>query len=314
VPNIPIGLRAAHRSDQKEAVRSIRGDEYSPIGLRQIKKKTHFQPACRTCVPISATGHPACHLISHPDGHPDGHLIGDLIGEFMSDLTGEELASMVTHELRNPLNAIAGWLHLLGNASSATAGPALATRAAAGLRRAVDEQLEQVETLGRVLRLAGGEPDEGARSIDLADLLQSQVDMLRAAPQAEGHAVVLELGENPGAAPPSVVVGNADGLARAVTDMSRYAMRNGVAGQPLRISLCSDADALQIEFSIDAGVDRSVSIWNLFRPPANRLPMPLLHARLAIESAGGVLLPVSGPDAIGDVLRIRFPATPQGAS
>jgi signal transduction histidine kinase len=234
----------------------------------------------------------------------------------MSGLTGEELASMLTHELRNPLNAMAGWLHLLGNASSGTAGPApaLATRAAAGLRRAVDEQLEQVETLGRVLRLAGGEPDEGASSIDLADLLQSQVDMLRAAPQAEGRAVMLNLGSRPGGGPRSVVVGNAEGLARAVTDMSRYAMRNGVAGEPLRISLHADDDALQIEFSIDAGADRSVSIWNLFRPPANRLPMPLLHARLAIESAGGVLLPVSGPDAIGDVLRIRFPATPQGAS
>jgi len=138
--------------------------------------------------------------------------------------------------------------------------------------------------------------------------------MLRAAPQAEGRAVMLNLGASAGGGPRSVVVGNAEGLARAVTDMSRYAMRNGVAGEPLRISLHADDDALQIEFSIDAGADRSVSIWNLFRPPANRLPMPLLHARLAIESAGGVLLPVSGPDAIGDVLRIRFPATPQGAS
>jgi hypothetical protein len=81
-----------------------------------------------------------------------------------------------------------------------------------------------------------------------------------------------------------------------------------VAEQPLRIALVRDADVPQIEVSIDAGVDRSVSIWDLFRPPANRLPMPLLHARLAIESAGGVLLPVSGSDVVGDLLRIRFPA------
>jgi hypothetical protein len=119
---------------------------------------------------------------------------------------------MVTHELRNPLNAIAGWLHLLSNAPGATAGPApaLATRAAAGLRRAVDEQLEQVETLGRVLRLAGGEPDEAAGSVDLADLLQSQVDLIRTSPQAEGRAVELELGAKPGGARWPVVVGNAD--------------------------------------------------------------------------------------------------------
>ena len=234
----------------------------------------------------------------------------------MSGLTGEELASMVTHELRNPLNAIAGWLHLLSNAPSATAGPApaLATRAAAGLRRAVDEQLEQVETLGRVLRLAGGEPDEGSGSVDLADLLQSQIDQIRTSPQAEGRAVELELGATPGGAPSAVVLGNADALARAIADMARYAMRNGVAGAPLRIALRVDEGVRQIEYSIDAGVDRSVSIWDLFRPPANRLPMPLLHARLAIESAGGVLLPVSGSDANGDVLRIRFPATLQAAS
>ncbi len=235
----------------------------------------------------------------------------------MSGLTGEELASMLTHELRNPLNAMAGWLHLLSNAPGATADPApvLATRAAAGLRRAVDEQLEQVETLGRVLRLAGGEPDDGAGSVDLADLLQSQVDLIRAAPQAEGRVVELELGPTPGSAPSFVVIGNPDALARAVADMSRYAMRNGVAGAPLRIALRGDDDDVrQIEFSIDAGVDRSVSIWDLFRPPANRLPMPLLHARLAIESAGGVLLPVTGADAKGDVLRIRFPATLQAST
>jgi signal transduction histidine kinase len=234
----------------------------------------------------------------------------------MSGLTGEELASMLTHELRNPLNAMAGWLHLLSNAPSASAGPApaLPTRAVAGLRRAVDEQIEQVETLGRVLRLAGGESDEAAGNVDLADLLQSQVDLIRAAPQAEGRTVELELGAKPGGAPRSVVVGSADALARAVADMSRYAMRNGVAGAPLRISLRGDGDVRQIEFSINAGVDRSVSIWDLFRPPANRLPMPLLHARLAIESAGGVLLPVSGSEANGDVVRICFPATPQGDS
>ena len=34
----------------------------------------------------------------------------------MSGLTGDELASMVTHELRNPLNAMAGWLHLMSHA------------------------------------------------------------------------------------------------------------------------------------------------------------------------------------------------------
>jgi signal transduction histidine kinase len=229
----------------------------------------------------------------------------------MSGLTGDELASMVTHELRNPLNAMAGWLHLMSHAppgGAASPAPTLAYRAAAGLRRAVDEQLEQVETLGRVLRLAGGEPDEGASHVDLADLLQSQVDLIRAAPPAEGRAVELELGADPGGGLRPVVVGNADALARAVSDIARYAMRNGVAEQPLRIALVRDADVPQIEVSIDAGVDRSVSIWDLFRPPANRLPMPLLHARLAIESAGGVLLPVSGSDVVGDLLRIRFPA------
>jgi len=231
----------------------------------------------------------------------------------MSGLTGDELASMVTHELRNPLNAMAGWLHLLSNApgGAASPAPALATRAAAGLRRAVDEQLEQVETLGRVLRMAGGEPDDAASHVDLADLLQSQVALLRAAPPAEGRAVELELGEVAGA-PSSVVLGNADALARAVSDIARYAMRNGVAGEPLRIALSGGDEASQIDVSIDAGVDRSVSIWDLFRPPANRLPMPLLHARLAIESAGGALLPVSGSDVIGDGLRIRFPAQARG--
>ena len=66
-------------------------------------------------------------------------------------------ASLVRHELVNPLNALSGWLHLLS--IRPTVSEEIAHKALEGARRALAQQLGQVEMLSRLLHLA----EPGAR-------------------------------------------------------------------------------------------------------------------------------------------------------
>lgn len=93
--------------------------------------------------PIDGTG-PAEH---RPSAGP-GVLILREAGEASDyrDLSLEriEFRTALSHDLRTPLNAMAGWIHLLS--STLADPPELAVRALAGLRRAVGRQRELIET------------------------------------------------------------------------------------------------------------------------------------------------------------------------
>lgn len=58
---------------------------------------------------------------------------------------GEDGHARLAHDLRTPLNAMAGWLHLLG--APREIAPEMRERALAGLRAAIEQQLRLVATL-----------------------------------------------------------------------------------------------------------------------------------------------------------------------
>jgi K+-sensing histidine kinase KdpD len=226
-------------------------------------------------------------------------------------MTRDEFASLVTHELRNPLNAMAGWLHLL--AADGTSRGDAAQRALAGMRRAVDQQLAQVDLLGRVLRLAGGGAPAAREAIALDGLLLEVADALRGAARAAGREIEADPGEGRGGHAPSVA-GDAALLRDALVAIGAFGLRHGTPGAPLRLALAgdeADGDAC-LRLSIDEGSDGGMSIWNGFADAGARLPLELLHAALAIEAHGGRLAP-SGEGRVGDVLEIRFGPAGSGA-
>jgi K+-sensing histidine kinase KdpD len=214
-------------------------------------------------------------------------------------MSRDEFASLVTHELRNPLNAMSGWLHLL------SADPALrgdvAKRALAGLKRAMDQQLEQVDTLGRVLRLAGGEAPGVRDPIELGALLDACADALRPGAQAAGRDVVVE--RDGGAA---WIAGDAAMLGQALRALGAFGLKHGVPGAALRLGVARAQDgAPRFDVAIDEGDDGGLSIWHGFGQGGTRLSLELLHAALAIEAHGARLGP-RGDGRVGDVLEIRF--------
>jgi signal transduction histidine kinase len=219
-------------------------------------------------------------------------------------LSADEFASLVTHELRNPLNALSGWLHLL----SADTAPRSdgSRRALDGARRALEQQIAQVDMLGRVLRLSmpDGEPAAGA-PIDLRDLLDDCVVALRDPARAVGRDVALEAAD---AAFTPRILGDRAALSGALQALGRYALRHGMPAAPLHIVLSGGpGGAPVVGLHIDEGDGAGRSIWSVFAADGGtRLALDLLQAALEVESHGARIGP-RGDGRVGDALEIRFP-------
>src|SRR5690606_18161420 len=61
----------------------------------------------------------------------------------------------MAHELRTPLHSMSGWLHVLE--SRLPPDDPMAARALAGIRRAIDQQVELADVLTATARSLGGE-------------------------------------------------------------------------------------------------------------------------------------------------------------
>jgi hypothetical protein len=212
-------------------------------------------------------------------------------------MTRDEFASLVAHELRNPLNAMSGWVHLL----SADAGlrSDAAQRALGGLRRAIDLQLRQIDTLARVLRLAGGTL-EHAEPIELGEVLEACADALRPAAEAAGRSIeVVRDGASAWRA------GDRAALLSALRALGAYGLRHGLPGAPLVLALDGQGDAPTVRLGVDEGDDGGLSIWHGFGASNARLPLELLLATLVLEAHGARVAP-SGEGPTGDALALRF--------
>ncbi|MEI7446950.1 MAG: HAMP domain-containing sensor histidine kinase [Burkholderiales bacterium] len=211
-------------------------------------------------------------------------------------MTRDEFASLVTHELRNPLNAMNGWLHLLAS-DPAPRGEA-SNRALAGLRRAFDQQLVLIDTLGRVLRLAGGDRDGPAEPVELGSVLDEVAGALRPAASDVRREVVV------GRPREAWIAGDRTAAVGALRALGAHALRHGLPGAPLLLRLEAETDRPVLQVSIDEGDDGGLSIWHAFGS-GHRLPLELLHAVLVLESMGARVAP-TGDGRVGDTLSVRF--------
>lgn len=212
-------------------------------------------------------------------------------------MTRDEFASLVAHELSNPLNAMSGWVHVLGDDAGLRSDAA--QRALGGLRRAIDLQLRQIDTLSRVLQLAGGTL-EHAEPIELGEVLEACADTLRPAADAAGRAV-----EVVRAGAPAWRAGDRAALLSALRALGTYGLRHGLPGAPLVLALDRDGGAPTIRIGIDEGDDGGPSIWHGFGEGNARLPLELLLATLVLEAHGARAAP-SGDCRSGNALALRF--------
>ncbi|MGO9452724.1 MAG: response regulator [Candidatus Binataceae bacterium] len=130
----------------------------------------------------------------------------------------EEFLATVSHELRNPLNAIMGWVHLLrsGNLDAAKSSKALET-----IERNVHLQTALVDDILDVSRIIRGKIDLTFRRVRMGAVVDAAFGAVRPTADAKGVALEYEM-----AAPASdEISGDADRLQQIVWNLLSNAIK-----------------------------------------------------------------------------------------
>src|SRR5262249_51488681 len=106
----------------------------------------------------------------------------------------DEFLATISHELRNPLNAILGWTRMLraGKLDGTRASRALET-----IERNADMQAALVEDMLDVSRIITGKLMLNVRAVDLCAVVAAALDTVRMAAEAKQIEVSLELDDTP---------------------------------------------------------------------------------------------------------------------
>ncbi len=129
----------------------------------------------------------------------------------------DEFLATISHELRNPLNAILGWSHMLrlGNLT-----PANAKRAVETIHRNAQSQTQLVADLLDVSRIISGKLSLDVRTVDLTNIVNAAVDSIR--PAADAKGIRLQLVLDPAAGP---ISGDANRLQQVVWNLLSNAIK-----------------------------------------------------------------------------------------
>jgi signal transduction histidine kinase len=141
----------------------------------------------------------------------------------------DEFLATVSHELRNPLNAIVGWVNLLQSGSLDAAG---SKRALETIERNVHLQVSLIDEILDLSRIAKGKVHLTLRQINLIPLVESALDVIR--PRAEAKNLQVEWQWN---GPPLRVNGDSERLQQVISNLMSNAVKFTPAGGRVRVSL-----------------------------------------------------------------------------
>jgi PAS domain S-box-containing protein len=153
----------------------------------------------------------------------------------------DEFIALVSHELRNPLNSIIGWLDILrrhpGDGS-------LIPHALNIIERSARAQLQLTEDLLDAARIAGGKLTLNVETVDLAAVARAAVDVVR--PAAEAKAILLSSHLQPDAGP---VTGDPHRLQQVVWNLLSNAIKFTPKGGHVEISLRREGENARLTVS-----------------------------------------------------------------
>jgi PAS domain S-box-containing protein len=155
----------------------------------------------------------------------------------------DEFLAMVSHELRNPLNAILGWAHILrtGQMPLASGGHAIEV-----IERNARAEAQLVESLLDLSRIVAGKLHLDSERVDLAAVLQTVVDSLR--PSADAKGVSMEIATTDTV----VVVGDSGRLQQVFSNLVTNAIKFTPRGGHIHVRLSRVASNARIQV-IDDG-------------------------------------------------------------
>lgn len=157
----------------------------------------------------------------------------------------DEFLATISHELRNPLNAIMGWAHMLrlGKLTDANAERAVET-----IYRNAKSQAQLVADLLDVSRIISGKLRLDVRTVDLIYIINAAIDSVRPAVDAKG--IRLQTLLDPAGGP---ISGDADRLQQIVWNLLTNAVKFTPRGGRIQVKVQRINSHVEIVVS-DSGV------------------------------------------------------------
>ena len=224
----------------------------------------------------------------------------------------DEFIATVSHELRGPLNAMAGWVHVLGTGNLE---PATMSRGLAALERAVMAQTRLIEDLLDMSRIISGKLRLAHRFIDFAEVTRAAIET--AAPAAEAKSIQLELATG---SEPCFVLGDPDRLQQVVWNLVSNAVKFTPRAGHVEVELLREGTNTLLRVT-DTGQGISPEflphIFEAFRQadssPARShqgLGLGLAISRHLVESHGGIIRAHSEGVGKGTTMTVLLPVPP----
>lgn len=243
-----------------------------------------------------------------------------LLAEAQSARMGAESASRakddflatLSHEMRTPLNAIVGWAHIIG-ADGCTKEELL--RGVEVIKRNAAAQVKLIDEVLDVSRIVTGKLRLELVACDLCAAIESAVDTMRAAADAKGITVTMDL--DPAARAVSCDV---DRMQQVVRNLLSNAIKFTPKGGQVRIALSREEETSVIRMT-DTGIgirpDFLPHVFERFRqaePSARRsyggLGLGLSIVKDVVELHGGTVEVDSEGPGLGSTFTVRLPISP----
>jgi PAS domain S-box-containing protein len=157
----------------------------------------------------------------------------------------DEFLATISHELRNPLNAILGWAHMMrvGKLNEANMERAVET-----IYRNAKSQSQLVADLLDVSRIISGKLRLDVRTVDLISIVNAAIDSIR--PAADAKGIRLQTLLDPTAGP---ISGDADRLQQIVWNLLTNAVKFTPKGGRIQVNVQRIDSHVEIVVS-DSGV------------------------------------------------------------
>jgi signal transduction histidine kinase len=171
-----------------------------------------------------------------------------LVREQQANRLKDEFLATVSHELRTPLNAVLGWARVL---RSADVEPTLRARALESIERNAQAQARLIEDILEVSRIVTGKLRLKVKALDLAQVIDAALDVVRPAAEAKDISLEAEIPRRPWRS-----IGDADRLQQIVWNLLSNAVKFTPRGGTVSAALaCANGSDEIIVSDTGKGID-----------------------------------------------------------
>ncbi|MBP7148566.1 MAG: PAS domain S-box protein [Acidobacteria bacterium] len=231
-----------------------------------------------------------------------------------ADRIKDEFLATLSHELRNPLNAVVGWARLLASGSLDTDKR---ERAIEIIKRNAEAQVQLVDDLLDVSRFITGKLRLDVKRVELQTVIASVIDASRVAAEAKGIALTSSF--EPGAPP---VAGDPDRLQQVFWNLLMNALKFTPGGGRIDVSLAVEGPDVVVRVR-DSGrgipAEALPYIFDRFRQADSGttrvhggLGLGLAVVRHLVEAHGGTVNAESAGVDQGATFTVTLPALVRG--